>query len=112
LGQTSRKPPPAKPHPTLKARERTGERQIGRVVTKQDSRGNPGCQRNAECARKNEAFGPVPLLGQQNLTKTAESDQHGGQNGDHRQLHDERREEVLLGGEETRSFEHAGRMVS
>jgi hypothetical protein len=85
--------------------ERTGKRQVGRVVAEQQPRGDARRQWDAEGSGKDQALGPVPLLGQQDLPKPPESNQHRRQHGDNGQLRHQRGQQVL-GGKETRDLGH------
>ena len=129
FGQTSRRPPPAKPQPTAKgsaihspataagmptssaddgAGVRTGdeagekrafERQVGGVVVEEQPAATPAVERHAEAEREDQPVGPVAPLEDQDVAEPAVPHQHRRQRRHDRQLDDQRREQELLGGE-------------
>ena len=130
FGHSSRRPPPAKPQPMAKgsaaisppksggrptsaptvapaygpamrpARNDAFERQVGRAVAEQEPRRHAESQRNAKKEDKNEPVGPVAAFEDEDVPEAPVPHQHGRQRGHHGQLHDERREQQLLGEKE------------
>ena len=93
------------------AGEETGEkrarqRQVGGVVVEQQPRDDAGRQRDAEAGGEDEPLRPVTLLGQQDAAEPRKPHQHRRQNRDDRQLHHQRRQQVLLGRQELGFVRH------
>ena len=114
FGQSSRRPPPAKPQPTAKGsamispvasggrptsaptiapaygpaiepgEERAFERQVGGVVVEQQPRGDAGGERDAEAEGEDQAIGPVAALEDQDVAEPAVPHQHRRQRGHRR----------------------------
>jgi hypothetical protein len=81
--------------------ERAFQRQVERIVVEQQARDDARAQRDAETGGKDEALGPVAPFGQQDAAEPPETDEHGREDRGHRHFDDERRQQKLLGGEET-----------
>src|SRR4051812_13886203 len=86
--------------------KRSRERQVGRVVIDQQSRDDTGGQREPKARGKDEAFGPIPLFGEQNPAEPRKSHQHRRQHRDNRYLDDQRRQEELPGRHRFRGLWH------
>ncbi len=129
FGHSSRRPPPANPQPTAKGsamnsplasggsptisaddgagvgpgdeagEEGAFERQVGGLVVQEQARDDARRQRNAEREDEDQPVGPVAALEDQDVAEPPVADQHGRQCGHDGQLHDQRREQHLLGGE-------------
>ena len=80
--------------------ERAFEREVRRLVVEQQPRGHAGGERHAEREHEDQAVGPVAAFEDQDVAEPAVADEHGRQRGHDRELHDQRREQHLLGGEE------------
>ena len=97
--------------PRVRARQQSGqkrscEREVGCVVINEQSRDDPSGQRNTEARGKDQAFGPIPLLGEENPAKPRKSHQHRRQHRDNRHFDDERRQEELPGRQRFRGLWH------
>ena len=130
LGHTSRRPPPAKPHPTLNGSARTspasvagsptmtptmrtgiragdepGEEwarqgEVGRVVAEQQPGDDADGQGHAQSHGERQPLGPVAPFGEEDPPEQAEADQHRRQHRHEGEPEHERREQQLVRGEE------------
>ena len=128
FGQSSRRPPPAKPQPMANGRapnsplksggrpaisadggagvgpgDQPGEkgaleREVGGVVVEQQARRHAGGERHAERQGEDQAVGPVAPLEDQDVAEPAVADEHGRQGSHDRELDDQRRQQHLIGG--------------
>ena len=79
--------------------ERPFEREIRRVVVRSSRDATPAVSGTPSASANDQAVGPVAALEDQDVAEPAVSDQHGGQRRHDGELHDQRREQHLLGGE-------------
>ena len=74
----------------------------GVVVEEQPSR-DAACQRHAERQSEDQAVGPIAAFEDQDVAEASVPDEHRRQGRHDGELHDQRREQHLLGGEKCRS---------
>jgi hypothetical protein len=135
FGHASRRPPPANPQPTAngiaqltgheggnadqeadqRASIGTGDQprqkralqgQVGGVVVEEQAEGDARHQRHGQRQSEHQPIDPPAPLEDEDVAEPPVAGQHGGQHRHHGQLDDERREEELVRGEETRLLEH------
>ena len=129
FGHSSRRPPPAKPQPMANGRamisplnerrdadhqadrragvgagnqarqKRALQAQVGGAVIEEQPRDDAGGERDPEERHEDQAVGPAAPLEDEDVAEAPVADEHRGQGGHGRELHDERRQEHLLGRE-------------
>ena len=73
------------------------EGEIGRVIVQEEPGGDASRERKAEGHREQQAVGPSTAFEDQDVPEPAVAHQHGGQRRHDRELHDQGREQHLLG---------------
>ena len=91
----------------VRAGDEAGEKrafqgQVGRIVVQQQARDDPRRERDPEAEGEDEPIRPVAALENQDVPEPPVAHEHRRQRRHDRQLHDERREQDLLAGEDRR----------
>jgi hypothetical protein len=73
--------------------------QVGGAGVQEQPRDDAGRERDAEKGHKNQPVGPVAALEDEDVPEAPVANEHRGQGGHGRELHDERRQQQLLGRE-------------
>ena len=82
--------------------KRAFQREVGRIVSKQEAEGDPGRERNAEAAGEQQSIRPRAALGNQNVAEAMVANQNRGQRRHECDLDDQRRQQELFGREKLR----------
>jgi hypothetical protein len=86
--------------------KRAGQGEVGGLVVEQQTRDDARRQRKAEAGGEDQTLRPVTLLRQQDSAKPRKPHQHRRENRDDRQLHHQRRQQILIGRQELGFVRH------